>query len=88
MCLGETECKSESHVLLIVDCSAIVNDQLSALELGITRDMGHNGWANDVTLSNIHERSLFTSRFHLYKNIKEHHKNAFEPHFKIRIIVL
>ena len=47
---------------------AIVNDQLSALELAITQDMGHDGWANDVTLSNIHMRSLFTSRFHLYKN--------------------
>ena len=49
---------------------AIVNDRLSALELAITPDMGHDGWANDVTLSNIHERSLFTSRFHLYKNTK------------------
>ena len=47
---------------------AIVNDQLSALELAITSDMGHDGWANVVTLSNIHEHSLFTSRFHLYKN--------------------
>ena len=32
--------------------------------------MGHDGWANVITLSNIHERSLFTSRFHLYKNTK------------------
>ena len=54
----------------IIDCSAIVNDRLSALELAITPIMGHDGWANDVTLSNSHERSLFTSRFHLYKNTK------------------
>ena len=47
---------------------AIVNVPLSALELAITSDMGHDGWTNVVTLSNIHERSLFTSRFHLYKN--------------------
>ena len=53
-----------------IDCSAIVNDQFSALELAITPDMGHDGWANVVTLSNIRERSLFTSRFHLYKNTK------------------
>ena len=39
---------------------AIVNDRLSALELAITADMGHDGWASDVALSNIHERSLFT----------------------------
>ena len=49
---------------------AIINDRLSAFELAITRDMGHDGWANDVTLSNIHERSLFTLRFHLYKDTK------------------
>ena len=49
---------------------AIVNDRLSALELAITPAIGHDGWANDVTLSNIHERSLFTSRFLLYKNTK------------------
>ena len=49
---------------------AIVNDRLSALEIAITPDMGHDGWANDVTLSNIHHRSLFTSHFHLYKNTK------------------
>ena len=48
---------------------AIVNDQLSALELAITPDMGH-GWASDVALSNIHERSSLTSRFLLYKNTK------------------
>ena len=68
----------------------IVNDRLAAFELAITPDVGHDGWASDVTLSNIHERSLFTSRFHLYKNIKvwKQHKNAFEPHFKIRILVL
>ena len=53
-----------------IDRSAIVNDQWSALELAITADMGHDGWANVVTLSNIHERSSFTSRFHLYKNTK------------------
>ena len=49
---------------------AIVNDRLNALELAITPDMGHDGWANDVTLSNIHERSLFIRRFRLYKNSK------------------
>ena len=49
---------------------AIVRDLLTALELAITPDMGHDGWASDVTLSNIHERSLFTSHFHLYKNTK------------------
>ena len=48
---------------------AIVNDRLSALELAITPDMGH-GWASDVALSNIHERSSLTSRFLLYKNTK------------------
>ena len=46
-----------------IDCSAIVNVQLSALELAITPNMGH-GWASDVALSNIHERHLFTSLFH------------------------
>ena len=35
-------------------CSAIVNDQLSALELAITPHMGYDGWDNVVTLSNIH----------------------------------
>ena len=39
---------------------AIVNDRLSALELVITPDMGHDGWASD----------LITRRFHLYKNTK------------------
>ena len=34
---------------------AIVNNRLSALELAITLDMGHDGWASDVTLGNIHE---------------------------------
>ena len=53
-----------------IDRSAIVNDRLSALQLAIAPDMGHDGWANDVTLSNIHERYLFTSRFHLYENTK------------------
>ena len=43
-------------------------------------DMGH-GWASDVALRNIHERCSLTSRFLLYKN-------TFEPHFKIRILVL
>ena len=52
-----------------MDCSAIVNDQLSALELAITPDMGH-GWASDVAHSNIHERNLFTLLFNLYKNTK------------------
>ena len=47
----------------------IVNDRLSALELAITPDMGH-GWASDVALSNIHERSSLTSRFLLFKNTK------------------
>ena len=63
-------------------CSAIVNDQLSALELAITLNMGHDGWANDVTLSNIHERSLFTSRFHLYKNanFKSKYGNTIRMH--------
>ena len=50
---------NEEHI----DCSAIVNDQLSALELAITPNMGH-GWASDVALSNIHERYLFRSLFH------------------------
>ena len=51
---------------------AIVNDRLSALdlELAITPDMGHDRWANDVTLSNIHERSFFTSHFYFCKNTK------------------
>ena len=53
-----------------IDCNAIVNDQLSALQLAITPDVGHDGWANVVTISYIHERSLFTSHFHLYKNTK------------------
>ena len=44
---------------------AIVNNRLGALELAITPNIGHDGWANVVTLSNIHERSLFISRFHL-----------------------
>ena len=47
-----------------IDCSAIVNDRLSALELALTSDMGHDGWANVVT------RSLSISRLHLYKNTK------------------
>ena len=81
--------RTQSIVNNCIDCSTIVNDQLSAS--AITPDMGHDGWANVVTLSNIHERSSFTSRFHLYKNTKvcmKHHKNAFELHFKIRILVL
>ena len=49
---------------------AIFDDRLSALKLAITPDMGHDGWASVVMLSNIHEHSLFTSRFHLYKNTK------------------
>ena len=51
---------------------AIVNDRLSALnlELAITPNMSHDGLANVVTLSNIHGRFLFISRFHLYKNPK------------------
>ena len=55
-----------------IDCSAIVYDQLSALELVVTPDMGHEEWANVVTPSNIHERffCLFTSHFPLYKNTK------------------
>ena len=47
-----------------IDRNAIVNDQLSALELDINPDMGHGGWPNVLTLINIHERSLFTSRFY------------------------
>ena len=50
---------------------SIVNDRLSVLEPYITQDMGHNGWAIDVTLSNIHEHYLFKSHFHLYKNTTE-----------------
>ena len=34
-----------------IDCSAIDNDGLSSLELAITPAMGHDGWANVVTLS-------------------------------------
>ena len=49
---------------------ALVHDHLSALELPTTPDMGHDGWASFVTLNNIHERSIFTSCFHLYKNTK------------------
>ena len=49
--------------------------------------MGH-GWASDVALSNTHERSSLTSRFLLYKNTKVSINNAFEPHFKIRILFL
>ena len=60
---------------------AIVNNRLSALELATTPDVGNDGWANEVTLSYIHERSLFRSRFHLYKKTKESmetsYKNAF-----------
>ena len=52
-----------------IDCSAIVDDHLSALELAITPDMGH-GWASDIAHSNIHERYLFTLLFNLYKNTK------------------
>ena len=52
-----------------IDCSAIVNDQLSALELAVTPNMGH-GWASDVALSNIHERYLFRSLFSF--NIRTH----------------
>ena len=37
-----------------MDCSAIVNDRLSAFELARTPNMGHDGRANDVTLSNNH----------------------------------
>ena len=43
-----------------INCSNIVKDQSSAFELAITPDMGHDGWANVVTLSNIHECSLLT----------------------------
>ena len=53
-----------------VSFHVLFNDQLSALELVITPDMGHDGWANDVKLRNIRERFLSTSRFHLYKNTK------------------
>ena len=52
-----------------IDCSAIVNNRLSPLELAITPDMGHDGLASDVALSNIHGRSLFTRRFHLNKKV-------------------
>ena len=63
----------DSHSMLsnnCIYCSAIVNDRLSALELAIIVDIGQDGWPVVVTLSNIHERSLFTSLFHLYKNTK------------------
>ena len=40
---------------------AIVNNRLSALVLALTPNIGHYSWANDVTLSNIHKRSLFLS---------------------------
>ena len=60
--------RSMKNVNNCIDCSAIVNYQLSALELAITPDMGHDGWPNVITLSNIHERFLFTLHFHLYKN--------------------
>ena len=63
---------------------AIVNDRLSALELAITPDMGHDGWANDVTLSNI----LCLHHLFIYirtqKYVWKHHTNAFETYFKIR----
>ena len=45
-----------------------------------------NWWAYDVTLINIHVRSLFMSSFHS-NLIKKYPKNAFEPHFEIRILV-
>ena len=57
--IASSNALNRSHI----DCSAIVNDQLSALELAITPNMGH-GWASDVALSNIHERYLFTWLFH------------------------
>ena len=63
-------CMSVAIVHNCIVCSAIVNDHLSALELAITPDMGHDGWASVVTLSYIYEHSFFTSRFHLYKNTK------------------
>ena len=72
-CDNDRFCDMDRAQLIVnncIDCSAIVSDCLSALEPAITQDMGHDGWANDVTLSNIHERSLFTLRFHLYENSK------------------
>ena len=56
---GKRVCKSDerNHKVVFIDCSAIVNDRLSALEQSINPDMGH-------------ERSLFTSHFHLYNNTK------------------
>ena len=57
-------------MLTIVDLIAIVDERLSALELAIAPDIGHGGWANDVTQSSNHELFLFTSSFHLYKNTK------------------
>ena len=74
--LWDTRTASAPSILLVllephcIVCSAIVNDRLIALGLAITPDMGHDGWATDVTLSNIHERSLFTLLFHLYENTK------------------
>ena len=61
---------------------AIVNDRLSALELAITPGVGHDGWANDVTLSNIHERSLFTSRFQLFQDHRSNHGNTIRMHLR------
>ena len=54
---------TNTHECYLARRSAIVNDQLSALELAITPNMGH-WWASDVALSNIHERYLFTSLFY------------------------
>ena len=62
--------KTRSIVYNSATVYAIVNDILSALELAMTPDMGHDGWTSDVTLSHIYERSLFTSRFHLHRNTK------------------
>ena len=41
------------NVICSIFYGVIVNDRLSALELATTPDMGHDGWANDVTLGNV-----------------------------------
>ena len=74
-----------------VDCSAIVNDQLSALELAITPDMGHGGGAvtsRTVTFMSVICLHCFLIYIRTQKEVWIHYKNAFEPHFKIRILVL
>ena len=61
---------NESAQSIVNNGATVYAIRLSAIGLAITPDMGHDGWASDVALSNIHERSLITRRFHLYKNTK------------------